>query len=85
MLVTTATIMERVRREFRDMPGLMLTLAQAGRLWSLDTHTCNEVLAQLVEAGFLGRDAAGVFRLKLDQGLKMPPISPASERNSRYP
>lgn len=58
---TRALITERVRGEFREMPGLTLTLAQAGRLWSLDPSTCNEVLGQLVEAGFLCRRPDGAF------------------------
>ena len=56
-----AVIAERVRGEFREMPGLTLTLAQAGRLWSLDASTCSEVLSQLVEGGFLSRRADGAF------------------------
>ena len=43
------------------MPGLSLTLAQAGRLWSLDLGTCSEVLSQLVEIGFLSQRADGAF------------------------
>jgi hypothetical protein len=46
-------IAERVRGEFREMPGLTLTLAQAGRLWSLDSSTCRDVLRDLVDTGFL--------------------------------
>lgn len=56
-----ALITERVRGEFREMPGLTLTLAQAGRLWSLDQVTCSEVLGQLVEAGFLRKRPDGSF------------------------
>ena len=56
-----AVIAERVRDEFREMPGLTLTLAQARRLWSLDASTCTEVLSNLVEAGFLARRADGAF------------------------
>ena len=55
------TITERVRGEFREMPGLTLTLAQAVRLWSLDTPTCREVLSQLVDTGFLSRRVNGAF------------------------
>ena len=54
-------ISERVRGEFREMPGLTLTLAQAGRLWSLDAATCTEVLSQLVSSGFLCRKPDGAF------------------------
>ena len=58
---TRALITERVRGEFREMPGLALTLAQAGKLWSLDAATCTEVLSQLVNSGFLCRKADGAF------------------------
>ena len=56
-----ASIAERVRGEFREMPGLTLTLAQAGRLWSLDPATCAEVLTSLVTSGFLSRRPDGAF------------------------
>jgi len=56
-----AAIAERIRSEFREMPGLALTLAQAGRLWSLDASTCSEVLSCLVDAGFLARRPDGAF------------------------
>jgi hypothetical protein len=56
-----AVIAERVRAEFREMPGLALTLSQAGRLWNLDSATCVEVLEQLVHIGFLCRRADGAF------------------------
>ena len=58
---TRALITERVRGEFREMPGLTLTLAQAGRLWSLDPATCSDVLSQLVASGFLCKRADGAF------------------------
>jgi hypothetical protein len=58
---STALITERVRGEFREMPGLTLTLAQAGRLWSLDAGTCMDVLSHLVDAGFLCRRPDGAF------------------------
>ena len=48
-------IAERIRGEFREMPGLVLTAAQACQLWSLDASTCRTALTQLVEAGFLCR------------------------------
>ena len=58
---STSSITERVRGEFREMPGLTLTVAQAGRLWRLDPPTCNTVLSGLVETGFLCRKADGRF------------------------
>ena len=58
---TRAAITERVRGEFREMPGLTLTLAQAAKLWSLDATTCTEVLSYLVSVGFLCRRPDGTF------------------------
>lgn len=52
----------RVRGEFREMPGLCLTAAQAARLWWLDAGTCERVLAALVELRYLTRTAEGRYR-----------------------
>jgi hypothetical protein len=49
-------VLDRVRNEFLDMPGLRLTDAQARRLWHLDAATWASVLDHLVEANFLSRD-----------------------------
>jgi len=61
MLECSSSISERIRGEFREMPGLTLTVAQARRLWSLDPSTCSAVLSELVEAGFLCRRADGAY------------------------
>jgi DNA-binding IclR family transcriptional regulator len=45
----------RARAEFREMPGMCLTTAQAARLWQLSPARAEELLSQLVEAGFLVR------------------------------
>jgi hypothetical protein len=46
-------LIDRVRGEFIEMPGLRLTPAQAERLWGLDTMTCRRVIDVLVTAAFL--------------------------------
>jgi selenocysteine lyase/cysteine desulfurase len=48
----------RVTGEFREMPGLTLTLAQAARLFSLDPERCERVLGALVQHGVLVRQGA---------------------------
>ena len=63
---TTSLIAERIRSEFREMPGLALTSAQACRLWSLDVSTCHSLLTQLVDAGFLWCRADGTYRRASD-------------------
>jgi hypothetical protein len=67
-----AMITERVRGEYREMPGLALTLAQAQRLWSLDAATCSDVLSSLVEAGYLARRSDGAFCRASDLGGGRP-------------
>ena len=54
-------LLERVRSEYREMPGLCLTLEQAARLWSLDRTTCAALLDVLVSAGFLARTVNGAY------------------------
>jgi hypothetical protein len=49
----SATLVQRVRGEFIEMPGLQLTMAQAARLWGLDITACRNVVDVLVESAFL--------------------------------
>lgn len=48
----------RIHAEFEEMPGLKLTLAQAARLFDLDTSRCEQVLETLVHEGDLARDGS---------------------------
>jgi len=48
-----ATVVDRVRLDFVEMPEMELTLPQAVRLWSLGMDDCRYVLDSLVDAGFL--------------------------------
>jgi hypothetical protein len=56
---------ERVHRcvadEFREMPGLKLTLAQARRLFALREDICARVLVALIEEGLLMRSCDDLF------------------------
>lgn len=60
-VASSSLILDRIRGEFREMPGLSLTLEQARRLWSLDAPTCSEALSYLAEAGFLCRKPNGTY------------------------
>jgi hypothetical protein len=46
-------LLARIRAEYREMPGLCLTPAQAARLWGLTPGACAEVLQALVADGTL--------------------------------
>lgn len=54
-------LLQRVRGEFHEMPGMRLTVEQAMRLWDLDRPTCIGVLCSLVTARFLERDQNGRY------------------------
>ena len=55
-------LLQRVRAEFIEMPGLSVTVWQATRLWNLDEHVCRAVLDLLVQGGFLTETRHGAFR-----------------------
>jgi hypothetical protein len=58
---TISTLLMRIQSEYREMPGLKLTEAQARRLWNLDGHTCSLVMTTLLEQRFLRRTASGTY------------------------
>jgi hypothetical protein len=57
-----------IRAEYREMPGLKLTLPQAIRLWSAEPGRCAQALDVLVERGFLHR--AGGTYMRADCGRR---------------
>jgi hypothetical protein len=56
-------ILQRIRGEFLEMPGLCLTPGQARRLWNLEAAPCEALLKALVADAFLRRTPAGAFVL----------------------
>jgi hypothetical protein len=50
-----ADMLIRAYGEYREMPGLQLTLAQAARLWNVDRVQAARILETLVDAAFLCR------------------------------
>ena len=84
-----ATVVDRVRMDFVEMPEMELTLPQAVRLWSLGLDDCRYVIDSLVDAGFLawtpkrtivrkGRDPLG------RQDIQLTDISvPVAKRHNK--
>lgn len=74
-IMTTATIechcpdvnmvgqLARIKGEFREMPGLRLTLGQAQRLWGLDREVCQCLLDVLIDRRYLRRRLDGSYGL----------------------
>ncbi len=58
----TASLSQRIRAEYEEMPCLRLTLAQASRFWHVDQDTCRAVLDELVAEGVLVLGRYGYLR-----------------------
>jgi hypothetical protein len=54
-------LVERIRAEYLEMPGLRLKLEQAQRLWSVERALCQRVLDTLVDANFLCVKSDGAY------------------------
>jgi hypothetical protein len=54
-------LVERIRAEFIEQPGLSLTEAQASRLWRLEPVTLRRALQPLIESAFLSRGPDGRY------------------------
>lgn len=52
----------RIRHEFLDMPGLVLTVAQAARLYHLSAAHARSLLDALERDGFLVGGSSGSYR-----------------------
>jgi len=48
--------LNRIRSEYIEMPGLVLTVPQAARLWGLNVRRSERLLSVLVDSGFLSCD-----------------------------
>lgn len=61
MVSSLHTLIDRIRREFTDLPGLKLTPAQACRLWHVDEEVCRTAMTSLITEGVLRQTPSGAF------------------------
>jgi hypothetical protein len=59
--VEDVDLVQRMRGEYLEMPGLSLTEQQAARLCGLRPRQCREVLNRLVGEGFLQQTRNGRY------------------------
>ena len=52
-----------IQAEYREIPGLKLTMPQAQRLWGLDGHVCEALFERLIASRFLCKTSAQSFVL----------------------
>jgi len=58
-------VVQRIREEFEETPGLRLTVREASRFWGLDERMCASVLAELTADGFLAEGGDKRFQMDL--------------------
>jgi Fic family protein len=61
VLCPAPDIQKRIKGEYLEMPGLILSVVQAQRLWGLDQRSCERYLGALVNARFLRRTTDGRY------------------------
>jgi len=88
-MATTGPLLDRIRGEYREMPGLRLTFPQACRLWHIDTATCRALLDTLIAERFLHEIRNGEFiawperrATPIKATLSSPPLAKAQVRSA---
>ena len=98
-LLTLKNVEQRLLREYLDLPGLSLSLAQTARLLRVDASTCQLVLNHLVDAQYLAYGESGMYMRGASDGdlelwktlvknrlavlAQMPLLSPTKTRSGR--
>jgi hypothetical protein len=54
-------LVRRILAEFDDMPGMALSLRQAGRFLGVDEKACARILSGLMREGTLRRNASALY------------------------
>ena len=65
-------VLERIRAEYLEMPGLRLTVEQVQRLCGIERAICRVVLETLVEAKFLCTKSTGAYARLTDGDISRP-------------
>jgi DNA-binding IclR family transcriptional regulator len=65
---------ERLRAEFREMPGLRLTLRQIHRFCGLEPAACSAAINVLVEERFLSANPDGTYARLTDDVARLRPV-----------
>jgi hypothetical protein len=76
-------MIERLRAEFLEMPGLRLTPAQVGRLCGVDPSICQAGLDALVEAKFLRISTDGTY-VRATEGAMAHPHPAKAEHTADH-
>jgi hypothetical protein len=70
-------LVQRVKSEFVEMPGLRLTAEQCSRLWGVEREKCDSLLHALVQGNFLVVRADGKYGRAVDMVARDVPLRAA--------
>lgn len=65
-------VLERLRAEYLEMPGMKLTMEQIGRLCGIEPGMCRPVLDALVNVRFLRLNSDGTYVRVTEGGTSLP-------------
>ena len=77
---TIEDVLNRLRAEFLEMPGMRLKPEQVQRLCGVELGLCQTVLDSLVDAKFLCVSANGQYARATDGGMSRPRAATADVR-----
>ena len=78
------TLLERIRAEYLEMPGLRLKLEQAQRLCGVERAPCQQVLDMLVEIKFLCLKPDGAYARLTDGADRPHPAKAGLRTETRF-
>jgi hypothetical protein len=79
MMTVPKDIVERVRSEYLEMPGMRLTPPQLQRLFGIAPSLCDAVLESMVQSRFLAVRPDGTY-MRASDGLPEPRMAKAASR-----
>jgi hypothetical protein len=71
-VVSRRELLQRITAEYDEMPGMLLTVPQAQRLFGLREDICLRVLSALVDSAVLRQDASGAYGRAQRAGKRQP-------------
>ena len=71
-------ILERLRAEYLEMPGMKLTIEQIQRLCGIEPRMCKPVLDALVKVSFLRLNSDGTYVRLTEGSASLPPQAKAA-------
>ena len=77
-------VLQRVRAEYLEMPGMKLTIEQIQRLCGIEPRICKPVLDALVKVSFLRLNPDGTYVRSTEGSASLPPPAKAALKSRPF-